>query len=186
MDPDERVTELLRQWPNPVDAGQRDILTPQIYRELHRIAHQRLLRERQGHTLNTTALVHEAYERLAGKPVPWKDRAHFYATASSIMRHILVDYARKRLTEKRGGDAIKVTLEDGDGAVEQQAEDLVQLDEALTNLRAHSPEMAAIVEYRFFGGMNREEIAAAMDIAPRTVDRLWARARAHLQVALGK
>ena len=178
------VTELLRHYG---DDGRDafDRLFPAVYDELRRIARHHMQRERAGHTLGTTALVHECYLNLVDQTrTSWQDRTHFYAVASKAMRHILIDYARRRTAQKRGGDRNQVTLDDAMAAVETQAAELMALDEALTALAERHPRMAQVVECRFFGGMTVKEIAAALDVSARTVERDWTRAKAYLHQAL--
>jgi RNA polymerase sigma factor (TIGR02999 family) len=139
------------------------------------------MRERRDHTLSATALVHEAYVKLIDQSrVEWKDRGHFFAVASQACRRILVDYARKRHAQKRGGVAVKVTLEDGVGSVEEQTEEILALHEALERLNAMSPRLAKLVELRYFGGLSEEETAEAMGVSDRTVRRDWKKAKAWL------
>jgi RNA polymerase sigma factor (TIGR02999 family) len=167
------------------DANPCDRLFPAVYDELRRIAHRHMLRERHGHVLDTTALVHECYLNLADRTTPsWDDRAHFLAIASKAMRHILIDYARRRKAQKRGGDRHRVTLEDRMVAVDAQAAELLSLDEALTALARRHARMATVVERRFFGGMTISETAASLDVSTRTVEKDWTRAKAYLRRAL--
>lgn len=154
---------------------------PRIYDELRRLAHFQLLRESDGHTLNTTALVHEAYIRLNGQTrVQWQDRAHFMAVAATAMRRILVDHARRRQTAKRGGPRQRVPLDSLDLPAEDRAHLLVALDDALRALSELDARQARVVECRFFGGMTEDETARALGIGLRTVKRDWARARSWL------
>jgi RNA polymerase sigma factor (TIGR02999 family) len=165
--------------------GAFDRLFPLVYDELKRIAHLHLRKERSSHTLNTTGLVHECYINLAEHQGSWQDRAHFSAIASRAMRRILVDYARRRNAQKRGGaDQRRVTLDDRIISIEQQATDLLVMDEALTNLTNHDERLGRLVECRFFGGMTIEETASAMGISVRTAHRDWKRAKAYLNRAL--
>ncbi|MGH7541674.1 MAG: ECF-type sigma factor [Gemmatimonadota bacterium] len=158
-----------------------DALVPAMYEELRKIAHRHLRRERAGHTLNTTALVHESYLSLAGSgDLEWQSRAHFCAVASRAMRHILVDYARRRSAAKRGGARIQITLAEGMAADEDPAHDLLALDEALERLAAWDERLARVVECRFFGGMTVDETAEALGTSRRTVERDWTRAKAYL------
>lgn len=158
-----------------------DRLFPVVYDELQRIAHRLLLRERRGHTLSTTALVHEAYFRLVDQTrAEWQDRAHFCAVAAQAMRRILIDYARKRRAEKRGGGQEPVSLDDAHASIDAQADLLLSVDQALQSLDHLSPRLVQVVEMRFFGGMSEEEIAAVLDVSSRTVRRDWVRARAWL------
>ncbi|MBT8398998.1 MAG: sigma-70 family RNA polymerase sigma factor [Rhodothermia bacterium] len=164
------------------DAGTAvDDVVPIIYSELKRIAHRQLKRERSGHTLNTTALVHEAYLRLAGADeLAWEDQVHFRAIAAQAMRRILVDYARRRNALRRGGDQERIDLDASEIAADGQTGMMLSLDSALSRLEKGSQRLCRVVEYRFFGGLSEEEIAAALQISIRTVRRDWVRARAWL------
>lgn len=178
------LTELLAAHSRG-DSEAFDRLIPLVYDDLRRIAHRHLGSEREGHTLNTTAIVHEAYLRLAdGARASWTDRAHFFAVASRVMRHILVDYARRRGREKRGGGAVAVPLQRVDAAdrVPGAAEiiDLLALDEAITRLSERHVRMGRVVECRLFGGMRMKEIAGALQTSLSTVERDWRRAKAYL------
>ena len=161
-------------------------LIPLVYHELKRLAAHFLRDEREGHTLQPTALVHEAYLRLAGQNrAGWQNRAQFMGVAAQIMRRILVDYARQRVTAKRGGGDVPLAIEVSDvaGGVEQ-SEEMLAVDEALARLTALDPQQAQVVEMRYFGGMTVEETAEALSIAPRTVKREWAMAKAWLRVEI--
>jgi len=180
----ENITQLLAELGSGRE-GAFDRLFPLVYDELKRIAHLHLRKERSSHTLNTTGLVHECYLSLAQHQGSWQDRAHFSAVASRAMRRILVDYARRRNAQKRGGSVQKrVTLDDRLISVEQQAADLLVMDEALTQLSSHDDRIGRLVECRFFGGMTIEETAAVLDISVRTAHRDWQRAKAYLNRAL--
>jgi RNA polymerase sigma factor (TIGR02999 family) len=159
-----------------------DRAVPQVYGELRRLAHRQLGREAEGHTLSTTALVHEAYLRLAGQAgAEWRDRGHFFALAATAMRRILVDHARRRRADKRGGAIRPVPLTDVDNlAVEERADLLLALDEALERLAVLDSRQARVIECRFFGGLTEEETAQAVGAGLRTVKRDWAKARAWL------
>ena len=163
-------------------------LIPLVYDDLRRIAHQRLRSERRSHTLDTTAVVHEAYLRLVDVSDPdWNGRAHFFAVSSRLIRNLLIDYARRRKADKRGGDAIRVPLnEELDGASidAPAAVDLLTLDEALTALARHDERMEQVVECRFFGGLTVKETARVLGVSTRTVERDWTRAKAYLYRAL--
>lgn len=181
MDPRESVTDLLVL----AAAGDREALDrafPMVYEELRRLAHLQLRRENQGHTLSTTALVHEAYIRLVDqKRGGWQDRRHFFAIAATAMRRILVDHARRHHADKRGAAPKPVPLENIEQvAVEDRAELLVLLDEALERLAAMDQRQARVVECRFFGGFTEEETAETLGIGLRTAKRDWARARSWL------
>lgn len=159
-----------------------DRLIPLVYEDLRRIAHRRLAGERPDHTLNTTAVVHEAYLHLVQQATAsWQDRVHFFAVAARVIRNVLIDYARARATGKRGGGALRIPLsEDLDGGREPNAIELLALDEALTELRSLDPRLERIVECRFFGGMTMKDTAEALGISLRTVERDWTRAKAYL------
>jgi len=178
------MVELLRG----VRAGDRtefDRLFTSVYDELRRVAHRQLRDRRAGQTLDTTALIHETYLRMVDQTrAEWADRAHFFAYASRAMRTILVDYARRQGTAKRGGRQPRFSLEDRDLPVEEQGEFLVALDEALTGLATLSDRLARTVECRFFGGMTEEETAEALQVSDRTVRRDWLKARAWLYAEL--
>jgi RNA polymerase sigma factor (TIGR02999 family) len=165
-------------------AGDRDSfdrLYSHVYDELRRIAHQRLLQFRPGETLDTTGLVHEVYLRLVDQTrAGWQDRAHFFALASRAMRFVLVDYARARTAEKRGGRQSNVPLDAVEVAADERASDLIELADALEQLTAVSPRLGETVDYRFFGGLTFDEIAEATGRSVPTVKRDWTRARAWL------
>ena len=174
------VTVLLRAWQDG-DAQAHQDLIGILYEELRQIARRHLRDEASGHTINTTALVHEAYlELVDSKGLRPQDRAHFLGAASRVMRHVLIDHARARSATKRGGDRVRVPLDDVIGSVAGWQPDLLDLDRALVRLADHDERMARIVECRFFGGMTLEETAEAIEVAPRTVRRSWTRARAYL------
>lgn len=181
---DGEITRLVERW----SAGEEDALNRLIelvYDDLRQIAHRHLRLDRPDHTINTTALVHEAYLRLAGQQDGvWRSRGHFFAFASRAMRNILVDYARRRHAQKRGGTRIQVPLDENVASVEAEAAELLALDEALVKLAARSPRMAQVVECRFFGGLSMAEIAEVLDASVRTVEREWTRAHAYLYGAL--
>jgi len=177
------LTELSREKPDPEISPA--LLIPLVYEELRRLASSYLRRERAGHTLQTTALVHEAYERLADRSrVNWRGRAHFFAAAAQAMRRVLVDHARDRGALKRGGGQQRVTLE---GLAEFPAgpdldlEDLIALDRALQKLRELHAREAQVLEYRYFAGMTTREIAAFLEVSERTVRDDWTHARAWLK-----
>jgi RNA polymerase sigma factor (TIGR02999 family) len=167
------VTQLLLAW-SQGDEGALQKLIPMVYRELRRLAHRYMARERPGHTLQTTALIHEAYQRLIDTPhVGWQDRAHFYAVCAQLMRRILVDYARARRYQKRGGGTQLFALDEASLPPLERGRDLVALDEALTSLARIDPRKAQVVELRFFGGLTGDETAAVLKISPDTVLRDW-------------
>ncbi len=181
------ITQLLKAWERG-DESAAERLMPVIYDELHRQAARAMRRENDEHTLQATALVHEAWLRLADQDrAGWKNRAHFFGIAAQMMRRVLVDHARARLAEKRGGALQQVTLSDihGDAAEANGDVDVIALHEALERLATLDPDQARLVELRYFGGLNIEETAAALDISPATVKREWAVARAWLRRELG-
>jgi RNA polymerase sigma-70 factor (ECF subfamily) len=163
------------------DKQAENALMPLIYRELHRVAVAHLRRERPGHTLQATALVHEVYLKLIQqRNADWKDRAHFFAVASRIMRQILVDYARRRGSEKRGGHQVQLQLDESLQISEEQSFLVLQIDEALARLEEMNPRHAKLVELRFFVGLSEEEVGEVLGISSRTVKRDWTLARAWL------
>ncbi len=167
------LSTLLRAW-NSGDESALDKLMPLVYDELHRLAHWHMARERAGHTLQTTALVNEAYLRLIGTDqIQWKDRAHFFAIAAKMMRRILVDMARSRVFQKRGGHARKVTLDEGLLASPKPDKELLRLDDALNALSEFDPRKARVVELRYFGGLSVEETAEVLQVSVITVIRDW-------------
>ena len=162
-----------------------DDLVAVAYDELRAIAHARLAWRGAGGTLSTTALVHEAYLKLADQSSSkWRDRSHFFAVASLAMRHVLVDFAKARVTLKRGGARRRITLDDAMIAVDDQADALLQLDDALARLTQLEPRLAKVVELRFFGGLTEDEIAEALGVTVRTVRRDWVKARVMLRHVL--
>jgi RNA polymerase sigma factor (TIGR02999 family) len=174
------VTQLLKEWRSG-DPKALDTLLPLVYEELRRLAHFQLRNERPDHTLQSAALVHEAYLRLAGADSPqWESRSHFFAIAAQLMRQILVDYARRHNASKRGGSVCKVSLDDAMAAAQRTDLDVVALDDALRSLAEMDARQSQVVELRFFGGLSLEEISAVMNIAPATVQRDWTAARAWL------
>jgi RNA polymerase sigma factor (TIGR02999 family) len=178
--PTHDITGLLQAW-RLGDASARELLIPLLQRELHRIARHHMAAQRPGHTLQTTALVNEAYLRLIdAKRVDWHDRSHFLAACSQIMRHILVDHARARKTTKRGGGIAALALERACVVAPEPNTDLVALDEALDELAKHEPRRVKVVEMRFFGGLSVEETAAALGISEESVLRDWRFARVWL------
>ena len=180
------ITRLLHAWSDGDDDAFERLL-PLVYDDLRAIAHNRLESERSGHTLQTTALVHEAYMRLAdAADIDWTDRAHFFAIASRVVRRVLVDYARRSRAEKRGGGATRVELAPGMASADSRAgvHDVLALDDALSELARHDPRLERVVEHRFFGGMSVKETAAVLGVSERTVERDWRRARTYLYRAL--
>jgi len=174
------VTQLLVDWSRG-DQTALDRLVPLVTAELHRLAHQYMQHEPDEHTLQTTALVNEAYLRLVdASRVAWQGRAHFFAVSANLMRRILVDLARARHSRKRGGGLVRVTLDEAQTPAPQPAPDVIALDEALERLAAFDPRAARIVELRFFGGLTVEEAAEVIGVSPRTVKREWAAAKVWL------
>lgn len=175
-----KVTELLRAWSDG-DKAALDQLIPVVYDELRRQASRYLRRERPGHTLQTTGLVNEAYLRLVDqKKVRWQNRAHFFGIAAQLMRRILVDHARTKHRAKRGGSALRISINDAVVKTKQRDLDLVALDEALNHLAKLDPQQSRVVELRFFSGLNVEETAEVLGISPATVKRNWSVAKAWL------
>jgi RNA polymerase sigma factor (TIGR02999 family) len=171
-----RIAQVLADWANR-DPGARDQLVPIVYEELRRLAHHYMRDEREGHTLQTTALVNEVYLRLAGiDAMQWRDRAHFFAMAATLMRRVLVDYARQRARDKRGAGVSVISL-DENAVAPQPAVDVVALDEALERLAAVDPQQSRVVELRFFAGLSVKETAEALGISAATVKRDWATAK---------
>lgn len=175
------VTQLLQAWGRG-DLAAFDRLIPLVYEQLRQQARRHLRRERPGHTLQTTGLVHEAYLRLVDqREANWQNRAQFFAIAAQMMRRVLVDHARSRHAGKRGGSAIHVTLEEATAPAEEPGVDLIELDEALTRLAALDPQQARVVELRYFTGLGIEETAQVLGVSPATVKREWTIARAWLR-----
>jgi RNA polymerase sigma factor (TIGR02999 family) len=174
------VTELLLAW-GEGDEGALEVLLPLVYDRLQRIAHNHMRREHRGHTLETAGLVHEAYLKLVEQErVSWRNRSQFFALASRLMRRILVDHARERRAQKRGGEAVRVPLEDVSPSVAERAPDLLAVDEALEELARSDGEAARMVEMRYFGGLTNDEIAEVMGVSSATVSRRWRLIRAWL------
>jgi RNA polymerase sigma factor (TIGR02999 family) len=173
------ATGLLVAWSNG-DQSAFDKLVPLVYQELHALARRSMRSERAGHTLQATALVNEAYVRLIDvNRIRWQNRSHFFAVAAQTMRRILVEFARQRHRQKRGGDAVRVTIDDVDVAQEQSA-DLVALNDALSTLASFDPRMGQVVELRFFGGLTVQETADVLKVSPETVMRDWKTAKVWL------
>jgi len=180
------VTELLVDW-SKGDQEALNKLTPMVYDELHKLASRYLRRERSNHTLQTTALVHEAYLKLVDqKDANWQNRAQFFAVAAQLMRRILVDYARRHRASKRGGSYYKLTLDEVLASSGEKDAELLALDDALDRLAAIDPQQSRVVELRVFAGLSLEETAHALDISPRTVRREWSMAKAWLHKEIKK
>jgi RNA polymerase sigma factor (TIGR02999 family) len=176
-----RVNRLLADWGQGNEKA-RESLVPLLYDELRRLARRHLYRERPDHTLQSAALVNEAYLRLVRQPSPqFENRAQFFGMAAQLMRHVLVDYARQRLAVKRGAGKPRLTLDAELAPAQKEPIDLVALDDALNHLATLDREQSKLIELRFFGGLSIEETAAAMGVSPATVKREWATARAWLQ-----
>ena len=182
--PTRNITRLLRDWRGG-DSAALERLMPLVYDELRRLARRHMAGERKNHTLQPTALVHEAFGRLIDADIPWNDRVHFFAVAATTMRRILVEHARRANRPKRGGGAHRVTLEDDAAAAQPPAFEILALDQALDRLGAFDERKARIVELHYFGGMTYEEGAAAMELSPATFHRELRLARAWLQRELG-
>jgi len=184
--PSQDVTQLLLAWSSG-DEKAFELLVPIIYDELHRLARRYMQRERAGHTLQTTALVNEAYMQLVRqRESNWQGRSHFFAASAQAMRHILVDKARGRKRQRRGGDAAHVSLDDALVFTPERASELVALDDALTALARLDPRKSRIVEMRWFAGLTIEETAEVLKLSHATVEREWNRAKAWLSVELRK
>ena len=174
------MTQLLEHWSDG-DAGALENLIPLVQPELHRLAHHYMSRESIGHTLQTTALLNEAYLRLVDDPArTWQNRTHFIAVAAQLMRRIMVDHARERRALKRGGGALQVSLDDVALVTETRSEELLALDEALERLATLDPRKTQIVELRYFGGLTVEETARFLQLSQRMVEREWMMAKAWL------
>lgn len=179
----EEVTRLLRSL-NAGDRDAVDALVPIVYSELRKLAAHYLKSEREGHTLQPTALVHEAFLKLVEQETQWQNRTHFFAMAANLMRRILVDYARGHNAEKRGGAVEKVLLEDAFVFVKEKPSEMLALNEALDDLAKIDPRRAKVVELKFFGGLNNEEIAEVLGVHSNTVLRDWNLARAWLRTRM--
>jgi RNA polymerase sigma-70 factor, ECF subfamily len=181
-----QITQLLAEWRDGKQSA-LDELYPLVYDELHRLARRYMSRERKGHTLQTTALINEAYVRLVDqKNVNWANRSHFFAISAQIMRRILIDHARRHAYAKRGGGAQQVSLEEVAAITPDQGRELVRLDEALKSLAERDPRRSQVVELRYFGGLNNEEIAGVLNVSENTVTRDWNMARAWLYQQLAE
>jgi len=182
----QEVSQLLRDWGNG-DQEALDKLMPLVYEELRRMAKRHMDRQGPGHTLQTTALIHEAFLRLVDqKEAHWQNRAHFFAVAARAMRHILVDYARARHAAKRGGEALVVSLDEAAVASDERVAEMVALDDALDSLAAVDRRKCQVVELRYFGGLSVEETAEVLKVSPETVARDWRLARTWLLRELSK
>jgi RNA polymerase sigma factor (TIGR02999 family) len=176
----ERVTQLLADWSHGNDAALAE-LTPLVYEELRRLAHRHMSGERRDHTLQTTALVNEAYLRLADQSNPsWQDRAHFFAVAARAMRQILVNYAKSQRSQKRGGGALKVELDEVAIVSPEESKGIIDLHEALEKLATLDSRKGRVVELKYFGGLNHDEIAEVLNVSIVTVRRDWVFAKAWL------
>jgi RNA polymerase sigma factor (TIGR02999 family) len=179
--PPHQVTQLLQKWSEGDETALAKLM-PLVHDELHRLAHQHMRRESAGHVLQTSALINEAYIRLVDQPViHWQGRSHFFGIAARLMRHILVDDARKRNAAKRGGSFIQVPLDEASTVVQEQAANVAALDDALQRLETIDERQGKIVELRFFGGLSIEETAEILKVSPGTVMRDWTFARAWLR-----
>ena len=184
MDQDADITAQLVAWRSGEPAA-REKLFPLVYEELRRIAHRQLGRERSGHTLDTTALVHEAYLKLVDQTrAEWADRSHFFAVAATAMRRILVDYARSYRTDKRGGAPRRVSLTDSMLVAEERADTLLAVDDALVELARIDERLSRVVECRFFAGLTEDETAEVLGVTARTVRRDWTKAKGWLHRTL--
>lgn len=184
--PPHNITKLLVEWSDGNQSA-LDELYPLVYDELHRLARRYMSRERTGHTLQTTALINEAYVRLVDqRNVHWANRSHFFAISAQIMRRILIDHARRHAYAKRGGGAQQVSLEEVAAIVPEQGREMLRLDEALKSLAEMDPRRSQVVELRYFGGLNNEEIAGVLHISENTVTRDWNMARAWLYQQLSE
>jgi RNA polymerase sigma factor (TIGR02999 family) len=180
------ITQLLIAW-SQGDQAALEKLTPLVYQELRRLARRFMQRERQGHLLQTTALVHEAYLRLIDQShVSWQNRAHFYGVAAEMMRRALIDFARAEHNAKRGGGTIRVSLGEAAGRAQQRDVELVALDDALKTLSTLAPRQSRVVDLRFFGGLSNEEAAEVLGVSPATVRHDWSLAKAWLYRELSK
>lgn len=180
MESPKEITKLLQDWSSGDELALKQLM-PLVYEELHKMAKQYMRSQRIDHTLQTTALIHEVYVKLAGqKEQNWKNRAHFFAVAAQAMRHILVDHVRKRGYQKHGGKAQRVELDEAMIVSNERAAELVALDEALTRLSALDERKSRVVELKYFGGLNNEEMAEVLNVTAKTVIRDWQFARTWL------
>lgn len=175
-----RVADVLRQVSSGDQTAAGELL-PLVYDQLRALAQQRMMQERPGHTLQATALVHEAFLKLVGpREIPWAGQGHFYAAAAEAMRRILVDHARARRREKRGGKGVRLLLNVLDLADAENSDEILALDESLRRLELQEPEVGEVVRLRFFAGLSVDQTAESLGVSPRTVDRRWKFARAWL------
>ena len=182
--PRDDITRLLHRWAHG-DRDALDELMPLIYRELHKLAKRHMTQQEAGHTLQTTAVIHEAYLKLGGSSdKDWENRAHFFGVAAKAMRHVLVDHARSRRASKRGGEVRIEQLDEGADFGVARAAEMIALDDALTSLAGQYPRQAEVVELRYFGGLSVEETAATLKLSPETVARDWRFAKAFLRSEL--
>jgi RNA polymerase sigma factor (TIGR02999 family) len=180
------ITQLLAEWSDGNQSA-LDELYPLVYDELHRLARRYMSRERQGHTLQTTALINEAYVRLVDqKNIHWANRSHFFAISAQIMRRILIDHARRHAYAKRGGGAQQVSLDEVADLTSTRSSELLRLDEALKSLAERDPRRSQVVELRYFGGLDNKEIAGVLNVSENTVTRDWNMARAWLYQQLSE
>jgi RNA polymerase sigma-70 factor, ECF subfamily len=180
MDPNPgEVTQLLKAM-HDGNSGAADRLLPLVYTELHRLAQAYMRRERPDHTLQATALINEAYVRLAGEDIDWTNRSHFIGLAAHVMRQVLVDYARRHHAERRAGGLQRVEMNDDLAVSPDRLDEVASIDQALTRLAVHNPRQARVVELRYFGGLSVEQIATILQVAPRSVKRDWSLARIFL------
>jgi RNA polymerase sigma-70 factor, ECF subfamily len=178
------VSQLLKAW-SQGDEAALEQLTPLVYDELHRLARRFMRRESPGHTLQTSALVNEAYLRLIDqRNVSWQNRSHFFGIASQLMRRILVDHARSQARQKRGGNAQRLSLDATAVLTKERVVDLVAIDEALTKLAEFDSQKSRIVEMKFFGGLTNDEVAECLNVSSRTIEREWRKSKAWLKSAL--
>jgi RNA polymerase sigma-70 factor (ECF subfamily) len=177
------VTQLLKAM-HAGDPAAADRLLPLVYSELHRLAKAYMRRERPDHTLQATALINEAYVRLAGEDIDWNNRAHFIGLAAHVMRQVLVDYARQHNAERRAGGLQRVEMNDDLAVSPDRLDEIASIDQALTRLAAQNPRQARVVELRYFGGLSVAQIAAILQVAPRSVKRDWSLARIFLACEL--
>lgn len=186
MSAEPNITQVLQKW-SEGDQASLQVLIPLVYQELHRLAHRALLKNSSNPTVQTTALVHEAYVRLVDvKQVNWQNRTHFFAVSANLMRNILVDFARTRLSQKRGGELTHVAIDEALDFSTGKSADLVALDDVLTELAKLSERQSRVVELKFFGGLTEEEISDVLQISAATVRRDWQVARAWLYRELSR